>query len=76
MKEYQEAAFSNWQGRRESMCTIFKRLLAVADEMNPIDAVLLSHTVCTDMITALGELENYHRQKQTEDLLSNVFNSK
>ena len=76
MKDYQEAAFSNWDSRKETMAVLYKRILAVCDKLDPLDAVSLTNSLCDTMLINLSDLENLHREQLTNQLLNNVFNSK
>ena len=73
MKDYQEAAFNNWEERLRTMNIIYRRMIEAAMKINPNDAVSMTNSLCDEMMSACYFMEKNDREKQTNDLLETVF---
>ena len=74
MKDYQEAAFSNWDARKQTMFMVFQRLLEAADKIDPTEAVSITNLVCDEMMAQCYYAEKLGRDKFSTDLLEKLFN--
>jgi len=74
MHDYQEAAFSNWDARKQTMFMVFQRLLEAADKIDPTDAVSMTNLICDEMMSVCYFAEQLDRANFSNDLLEKLFN--
>lgn len=63
---------NTWESRKETLDAIYKRLISNCDKLNAEDAVFYTTPLCDIMLKALGELENFHRENEVNELLNSI----
>jgi hypothetical protein len=66
---------NTWESRKETLATLFKRLLEAGDKIPQHDAVYATDIVSDVLLLRLSNMDDLKRRNEVDDMLNRIIGS-